>query len=108
LRHLVLIGEEAVVVAQDLKRIDGVLARLDAALRARAKGPLSEGDEALANVTFDQFPASCAVTEADYERAIASALKRPAVVFYKREPQHIRVNTFNAKITSIWEAHTDM
>jgi hypothetical protein len=108
LRHLLLIGEEAVVAAQDLKRIDGVLTRLDAALRARAKGPLSEGDEGLANVTFDQFLASCAVTEADYERAIASALKRPAVVFYKREPQHIRVNTFNAKITSIWEAHTDL
>jgi hypothetical protein len=106
LRSLELTGEEAKIAAQDLKRIDGVLARLDAALRP--KGPLSVDDEALAQATFDQFLAACAVTEADYERALASALNRPAVVFYKRDPQHIRVNTFNAKITSVWEAHTDV
>eukprot|EP00884_Botryococcus_braunii_P017644 jgi/Botrbrau1/4563/Bobra.60_2s0050.1 len=106
LRSLELSPEEAKTAAEDLKRIHAELARLDAALRA--KGPLSGEDEVLTRLTFDQFLACCAVTEADYERAIASALQRPAVVFYKREPQHIRVNTFNAKITSVWEAHTDV
>eukprot|EP00884_Botryococcus_braunii_P016686 jgi/Botrbrau1/3700/Bobra.0008s0027.1 len=106
LRSLHLPEDEAKAAAQDLKRIHAVLARLDAVLRS--KEALSGEDEALAQVTFDQFLAACAVTEADYERAIAAALNRPAVVFYKRQPQHIRVNTFNAKITSVWEAHTDV
>eukprot|EP00884_Botryococcus_braunii_P019034 jgi/Botrbrau1/5814/Bobra.0155s0036.1 len=106
LRSLDLPEDEAKAAAQDLKRIHAVLARLDAVLRS--KEALSGEDEALAQVTFDQFLAACAVTEADYERAIAAALKRPAVVLYKRQPQHIRVNTFNAKITSVWEAHTDV
>ena len=64
---------------------------------------MQEGEE----ITFDQLLINMNATEQNYYLAIRSGLNSPTV-FLKRNPNELRVNSYNSACLSAWRAIMDI
>ena len=64
---------------------------------------MKEGED----ITFDQLLVYLKLTEQDYLLAIRSSLKAPTV-FFKRKPNELMINNYNAACLSAWRENMDI
>jgi hypothetical protein len=98
--------EEEKKAMENLHRIQSEMTRIDAILQSKDEASIDL--IGARGIDFPSFLTACQVTQAEYEIAVSLSMKEEAKVFYKRKVQHMRINSFNAELTRIWRANTDV